>query len=148
MFLRVSASALLLAGLIGCTTGRTSSAPAGASPAQAPLTIATIAGQYALLSVDGQALPYAPVGRGGKVEPSARPVASGSFALKADGTFRLETIYNPPGQPASTGSGACYPEGDQLKMAWDGGGLTNMTVRGDTVLLNREGVLYAYLRKP
>jgi hypothetical protein len=147
MFLKVSGSALLLAGLIGCTSGRTSSPLAGASPAQLPVTIGTIAGDYDLLSVDGQALPYAPRTRGGTVDTSAPPVASGSFSLKADGTFRLQTIYNPPGQAASTGSGACYPEGDQLKMVWDGGGLTNIRVRGDTVLLKREGLLYAYLRK-
>src|SRR5688572_15545424 len=118
MFLKVSGSALLLAGLIGCTSGRSSVPSAGASPAQAPLTIAKTAGDSAIVSIDGQALPYSPRVRGGTVDVSARPVASGVFSLRADGTFRLETTYNPSGQPSSAGSGACYPEGDQLKMAW------------------------------
>jgi hypothetical protein len=147
MVLKVSGSALLLASLIGCSSGRTSGPSVSASPVQAPLTIAAVAGEYSLLSVEGQPLPFAPRTRGGTADASARPLVSGSFSLKGDGTFQLQTVYDPPGQSASTGSGACYPEGDQLKMAWDGGGMTNITVRGDTVLLKREGLSYAYLRK-
>jgi hypothetical protein len=72
---------------------------------------------------------------------------SGSFRLNANGTFRLQTVYSPDIAANGPGaSGTCYTEGHEVKMIWDGGGLTNMTVRGDTVFLKREALLYTYLR--
>ena len=143
MFSKVSASALVLATLIGCSRAPTPST--GASPAQAP-TIAAVAGEYALIAIDGNALPYVPGSRG-KVDASARPVTAGSFTLKTNGTFRLETVYDAASASPSAASGACYTEGDQVKMVWDDGGSANITVRGDTIILKREGSLFSYLRR-
>jgi hypothetical protein len=139
MFMKVSRSALLFAILAGCS--RTPSPSTAASPAQEPLTLSALAGQYNLVAVDGLGLPY-------KLPSADRPIASGSLTIGSNGTFRLETVYDQPGQPAGSAefSGACYPEGDQLKMAWDGGGLTNITVRADTLVLKREGASYSYVR--
>jgi hypothetical protein len=147
MSTKVSASALLLATLIGCAPGRAPTPTGGVSPAQAPLTIAAVAGEYALVMVDGRALPYAPIVRGNKDGATARAVTSGSFSLNTSGTFRLQTVYEPAGEIPNSAAGACYTEGNEVKMAWDDGGTTNITVRGDTVALKREGAMYTYLRK-
>jgi hypothetical protein len=147
MSTKVSASILLLATLIGCAPGRAPNPSADVSPAQAPLTIAAVAGEYALVRVDGRALPYAPIVGGSKDSATARPVTSGSFTLNANGTFRLQTVYDPAAETPNSAAGACYTEGDEVKMAWDDGGTTNIIVRGDTVALKREGIMYTYLRK-
>jgi hypothetical protein len=136
MSLKVSVAALVLAGVLGCASGGTTNTPSGAAPAPAPVSLATLAGEYALVSIDGHAVPYA---------PSA--VKSGSFVVSSTGTFHLETIYDRGELGEYSASGTCYTEGEEVKMAWDGGGLTNLALRGDTVLLKREKTLYAYLRK-
>jgi hypothetical protein len=145
MLARVGGSALVLAFLLGCAGGQTGSSSSGLSPA--PLAIATVAGDYALVAVDGHALPYTPASRGNAPVPE---LVSGIFLLNSNGTFRLQTVFKTPeaDSDALAFSGTCYTEGNEVKMAWDGGGLTNIMLRGDTVLLKREGALYAYLRRP
>jgi hypothetical protein len=147
MSLKVSASTLLLASVIGCAPGRAPITSASTLPAQAPVTIAAVAGEYALIMVDGHALPHALGTRGSKEGAIVHPVTSGSFTLNTNGTFNLQTVYDSPLGTPNTAAGACYTEGDEVKMAWDGGGLTNVSVRGDTLALKREGSLYTYLRK-
>lgn len=133
---KVSGTALVLACALGCTSARTTNPSTSTSPAPAPVSLATLVGEYTLVSIDGHALPYA---------PSA--VKSGSFIVNANGTFHLETVYDRAELGGSSASGTCYTEGDDVKMAWDGGGLTNLSLRGDTVTLKREKTLYSYLRK-
>lgn len=138
MLSKLSGSILAFAVLAGCTHRQAPGPSASVAPTPA-LTIAAVAGDYALVSLDGHALPYA---------ASGRTLTSGSFALNANGTFRLQTVYGPSGGAGTSAafSGACYPEGDQLKMVWDEGGLANLSFRGDTVFVKRDGALYAYLR--
>ena len=143
MFLRIGGSALVFAFVLGCAANKAAtSGEVGALPASAPPTIAGVAGQYALVTIDGHALPYASRALG----PSAVPVVSGSLVVDSRGTFQLQTAYRASDGTSSPATGTCYPEGNELKMAWDGGGLTDLTLRGDTVLVKREGALYAYLR--
>ena len=141
MFLKAAGSALALALVVGCASNK---ATVGASPAAAPLTIATVAGDYTLVTVDGNALPYRPKSAAGV---AARAIVAGSFIVKENGTFRLETSYAAESAPNAAATGTCYPEDGTMKMVWDGGGLTNMTQRGDTLFLNREGSQYGYLRR-
>lgn len=146
MFSRLGGSALALAALVACSSNKVSSGSASVTPAAAPLTLSSVVGEYALVSVDGRALPYTPRAAAGT---TVRPVVSGTFLLNANGTFRLQTVYGPSNGGTSTPavvSGACYTEGDEVKMMWDEGGSTNMTMKGDTVTLKREGAVYAYLR--
>ena len=146
MFSRLGGSVLALAALLGCSSSKVNSGPAGIYPAAAPLTLAAVVGEYALITVDGRALPYSPRPAAGT---TVRPVVAGTFLLNANGTFRLQTVYGPANGGTSTpsvASGACYTEGDEVRMMWDEGGSTNMTMKGDTVTLKREGVVYAYLR--
>ena len=142
MFLKAGGSALALALVLGCAANTAKTSPdVGAQPASAP-TIASVAGKYALVTVDGHALPYASKALG----PSATPVVSGSLVVDANGTFQLQTAYSASASTGAPATGTCYPEGNEMKMVWDGGGLTGLTVRGDTVLIKREGAVYGYLR--
>jgi hypothetical protein len=129
---------LMLAVVLGCAShGKAPGTPV--APSSAPVTVASLAGEYALVTVDGKPLPYA-------VNATARPIVSGSLSLKTSGTFQLQTAFEDAGaKSAAAFSGACYTEGNDVKMVWDGG-LANLTFRGDTVLLKRDGALYAYLR--
>ena len=148
MLSKICVSALVLVGLVGCGRGREIGPSGSVTPAKAPLTIASVVGEYSLVAVDGRALPYVPRSRAASAS-LARPVTSGSLTVNANGTFRLQTVYDQPGDSGGSAmafAGACYAEGDQVKMVWDGGGLTNITLRGDTVVINREGALYGYLR--
>lgn len=149
MSLKTISSAVLLASVVGCASGGATKQPVAVSPAQASLTIAAAVGEYALVTVDGRSLPYAPRLRDGSPDPSILPLVSGTFTLKTDGTFRLESVYARPGDQGSTSafSGACYTEGEEMKMVWDGGGSTNFILRGDTVVLKREGAVFAYTRR-
>jgi hypothetical protein len=143
MYARIGSSAVMLAFVVGCA-GSKAATPRdmAVSPASASLTIAATEGKYTLATVDGYALPHAPRAAG----TSARQVMSGSFLLNANGTFRLETIYGADAATTAAATGSCYIEGNEVKMVWDGGGLTNMTTRGDTLLLKREGALFGYIR--
>ena len=143
MSFKVGGSVLALAVVLGCAGHRATPA---ATSATAPVTVATLAGEYTLVAVDGRPLPYAPRLSG----TAARPIVSGSFSLSASGTFQMLTAFEASdagAKSAASFSGACYTEGDEVKMVWDGG-LANVTLRGDTVLLKRDGALYAYLRRP
>jgi hypothetical protein len=144
MLLKTAGSALALGLILGCATNKATTAGTLGAPAAAPVSIATMAGDYALVTVDGHALPFTLRSAAGT---SARPIVAGSFALKNDGTFRLQTAYGAETAASATATGTCYTEGDEVKMVWDGGGLTNIALRGDTVVLKREGAQYGYLRK-
>src|SRR6476646_9586959 len=92
MFVKGAVTAVVIAGVFGCAGGRATSSPKlGESPAEPALTIASIAGEYALVAVDGHALPYAPRGAAGV---AARPVVSGRLLLNSSGMFKLQTSYD------------------------------------------------------
>jgi hypothetical protein len=140
----------MLASLLGCATSQSSTVRAGASPASAPPSVEALVGQYALVAVDGHALPYAPRVRGGSAGAPAWPVVSGSLALNLNGTFRLETSYDAStdgGRKSFQFGGTCYTSNDEVRMVWDGGGLTNLKARGDTLLLDNDGTAYSYVRR-
>lgn len=139
MLLKTGGSVLVLAFVLGCAGQPTTSGSLTPSPSVAPLTLASVAGEYKLVSVDGRALPMA-------LRTGASPIISGSLLLNANGTFRVQTAFGPETSPGNAATGTCYTEANEVKMVWDGGGMTNMTLRGDTLVLKREGALYGYLR--
>jgi hypothetical protein len=150
MVRKIGVAAAVFASLIGCASG-----PAGSTPtpnpapsANAPPTVEAIVGQYTLVAIDGHALPVVP---GRAANKSAWPVVSGTLALQPNGTFRLETVYDRSasegGRSALQFSGTCYAAGTEVRMVWDAGGLTNLTQRGDTLVLNNDGTMYSYLRR-
>ena len=149
MVRRIGVAAAVFASLLGCASGPSGSSPTpNPAPSSAPPTIEGIVGQYNLVAIDGHALPVVP---GRAANKSAWPVVSGTLALQPNGTFRLETVYDRSategGRSALQFSGTCYSTDTEVRMVWDGGGLTNLTQRGDTLVLNNDGTLYSYLRR-
>jgi hypothetical protein len=144
MVRRIGVAVAMLASLLGCASGRSGpSLTPSPAPSSDPPTIEGIVGQYALVAIDGHSLPSA-------ANRSAWPVVAGTLTLQPNGTFRLETNYDAKSEGGKSSlqfSGTCYSAGTDVRMVWDGGGLTNLTLRGDTLVLNNEGTLYSYVRR-
>jgi hypothetical protein len=146
MLPRYAIAVPVLALLVGCARGP--SPVASAIPSMSPLTIQSIAGVYHLVGIDGRALPTAPAPRSREAE-SAWPIVGGTFEVRPNGTFLIETSYDTKAQGAQSfeSKGSCFPIGGGFRMVWDGGGETPLSARGDTLVVNREGSLYSYLRR-
>jgi len=104
-------------------------------------TDSDITGVYALVSVNGNAVP-ASVSHDG----TALQVRSGTFTIKADGTCSTKTVFVPPaGTEATRDVGATYTkEGSKLTMQWQGAGMTTGTIAGSTFTMDNEGMLFVY----
>jgi hypothetical protein len=106
-------------------------------------TTATIdpAGQYALVSVDGKAVPASVSHDGATLE-----VRSGTFTIKRDGTCSTKTVFVPPsGSEVSREVTATYTlDGSKLTMKWEGAGITTGTVEGKTFTMINEGMSFVY----
>ena len=143
----IAAAALAL--LFGCAggTSRSSRTPGPALQA-APHTLSSIAGDYRLVAVDGKAIPFAQPPRARETDASSWPVVAGKLVLRPDGTFLMETTYdtNADGARSFAFKGSCFGAGEAFSMVWDGGGQTPLTIRGDTVVINKQNTLFAYLR--
>lgn len=134
----------MMALLVGCASN-----PPGASlskPSTAS-TIEAIAGTYGLVTIDGRGIPTAPAAQGGQT--SSWPVVSGTLQVRSNGTFLMETSYETKAETAQTFSfaGSCFSVGNGFRMVWDGGGETALSARGDTLVVNKGGALYSYLRQ-
>ena len=99
------------------------------------------AGTYTLVSVDGNEVPAT-------VEHDGRTltVKSGIFIINADGTCSSEVGFSvASGDVANRVVKATYTrEGSELTMRWEGAGVTQGTVEGDTFTMNNEGMIFAY----
>ena len=146
--------------LVGCNAGGAGtaarpleSAAAAATVAQTGVSngLAAVASAYTLLAVDDHALPYASQRARGSDTPLTE-VVSGTLNLERDGTFALSTTYRiaePQGQRVYEGkfTGACAPQGDGFRLYSEGGGENTLTMKGDTVSVNNNGVVFRYLRR-
>jgi len=99
------------------------------------------AGTYALVSVDGKAVPCTV-----QHEGHTLTIKSGSFVIGADGTCSSKVVFLPPsGSEATREVQATYTrEGPKLAMKWQGAGMTIGTVEGDAFTMNNEGMIFAY----
>lgn len=115
---------------------------------------AGIPGTYELATVDGHALPYV-VNEPGRPADAPPPptVVGGTFTVNADSTFQMvlrlritrngtERLIENPGR------GTYLREGEGYRFTWQGAGQTPVTLRGDTLIMDNEGVLFSYLRQP
>jgi hypothetical protein len=144
MFSRFAGATLMTAFLIGCAGNPPASSKPGPSTAS---TLEAIAGSYGLVTIDGLAIPTAPTAQGGA--QSSWPVVAGTLQVTSKGTFVMETSYETRAENTQTFSfaGSCFSVGNGFKMVWDGGGETALSARGDTLVVNKDGALYAYLRQ-
>ena len=113
------------------------SSPAAADAAKLP----DIAGSYALVSINGTPLPFTVTHEGPGIQ-----VTSGTFTIRADGTCASVAVFlMPSGQAQSREvSATCTRDGSRLTMQWQGAGVTNGTIEGDTFTMDNEGQLFLY----
>ncbi|MDE3129337.1 MAG: hypothetical protein KGL38_15105 [Gemmatimonadota bacterium] len=126
---------------------------AAAPDARAQATASPIAGAYELVSVDGHAIPYAPVhpGRPADAPPGPEVVAS-TMMVRADGSFVMAMAYRMgTGEAqifrAMPFSGTTRAEGDGWVATWQGAGETPLTLARDTLVMNNEGMLFRYVKR-
>ena len=151
MFWKLGLAASTLACIVGCSPARPTSEPTpGAATAGGTLSLESIAGQYRLVAIDGHALPFAPAKKGDAANTESWTVVGGALLVRPNGTFQVETNYDTKGADLNnskyTFSGTCFTAGGVVRMVWDGGGQTDLRVRGDTVVVNNQGTAFSYRR--
>ena len=151
MIWKIGLAASTLACVVGCSAARPSSEPTPtASAAASPLSLESIAGQYQLVAIDGRALPVAPAKKGDAANTESWTVVGGTLLVRPNGTFQVETNYDTKGDTRDNSSykfsGTCFTAGSVVRMVWDGGGQTDLRLRGDTVVVNNQGTAFSYLR--
>jgi len=155
MWARLAFSAAAVMTLAGCASGAAGTAAGAPAPAtgraEAAGRLAAVAAEYTLVAIDGHALPYSPKADN---DPGVAPtkVVGGTLTVRANGTFLMSTQYSATeaqGERRFDGqfSGSCAPQDEGFRMFWDGGGETPLTVKGDTVIVNNNGVRFHYLRQ-
>jgi len=129
--------------LSGCKRAET---PRPATPAPSPTAVDAsklpdIAGSYTLVSINGTPLPFTVTHEGPGIQ-----VTSGTFTIRPDGTCASVTAFvMPSGQAQSREVSATYTrDGSKLTMQWQGAGVTNGTIEGDTFTMDNEGQLFLY----
>ena len=100
-----------------------------------------IAGEYALISVDGKPVPTEVSHEGATLQ-----VRSGTFTINADGTCGTQTIFIPPsGEEVKRDVTATYTrDGSTLEMTWKGAGKTVGTIQGNTFTMDNEGIIFIF----
>ena len=151
MIWKIGLAASTLACVVGCSAARPSSEPTPtASAAASPLSLESIAGQYQLVAIDGRALPVAPAKKGDAANTESWTVVGGTLLVRPNGTFQVETNYDTKGDTRDNSSykfsGTCFTAGTVVRMVWDGGGQTDLRLRGDTVVVNNQGTAFSSLR--
>jgi hypothetical protein len=157
---RLLVGATVAATVVGCTSAGIVRSTAGTIVPGPPTTtvvqtgasngLYAIAGTYALLAVDGHTLPYSPPAK--DAGTASTQILSGTLTLSINGTFALTTSYRAldnSGEQKFEGqfTGACARDGDDYRLFWEGGGETAMKASGDTLTVDREGVLFRYLKR-
>jgi hypothetical protein len=73
------------------------------------------------------------------------------LVVRTNGTFQVETNYDTKGDTRDNSSykfsGTCFSAGTVVRMVWDGGGQTDLRLRGDTIVVNNQGTAFSYLRR-
>jgi hypothetical protein len=154
---RTTLTVAMVLPLVACASGATGTTarpavqpePTVAAQSGASSVAGPSAHDYVLVSVNGHALPDTLAAS--EDEPRARrEVVGGALTFANNGTFAISTTYRDVTSQNqrpfdSKFSGVSSPDGDGFHMYWDGGGDTRFTVRGDTVAMDNEGVLFRYL---
>jgi len=100
-------------------------------------------GNYKLVAVDGSKVP-ATVSHDGM----EMLVRSGTFEINADGTCISKTIFSPQsGYEVSRVANATYTRnGSELKMRWEGAGMTKGTIEREVFTMDNHGMIFVYSR--
>jgi hypothetical protein len=99
------------------------------------------AGTYALVSVDGKAVPCEL-----QHEGHTMGVKSGSFIINPEGTCSSKILVS--GRDAAIEVKATYKQnGSKLTMKWERAGMTTGTVEGDIFTMVNEGMSFLYRKQ-
>lgn len=98
-------------------------------------------GTYTLVSVDGKNVPCTIQHDGHSI-----PVHGGAFTINPDNTCSSKMEFTAPdGAKASRDVKATYTQkGPTLTMSWEGAGMTEGSVKGNTFTMNNEGMVLTY----
>ena len=98
-------------------------------------------GEYALVSVDGKAVPCRVRHEGNEME-----IKAGVFVIRGDGTCGSKiTLVNPKGTEGVMERQAAYKHRNgTLTMKWERAGATTGTITSDSFTMNNEGMVFAY----
>ena len=159
MWGRLVVGATVAASVVGCSIGMVKQPPSTIVQGPPTTTVVqtgtsnglyAIAGTYGLFAVDDHALPYSLPSKDAGLMPTQ--VVSGVLTLNVNGAFVLSTTYrtlDDQGERRFDGqfNGACARDGDDYRLFWEGGGETPVKASGDTLVIDREGVLFRYLKR-
>jgi hypothetical protein len=111
-----------------------------------------VAGQYTLVTVDGHVLPFATTNVGLTADQVIPEIASSSLLLRGDGTFALVLTYrkvvNGVEQLTDRSfTGTCTGTGPTYHLALEGAGITDVTLVGDKLYMDNQGVQFSYERR-
>jgi hypothetical protein len=122
-------------------------APATDSPR--PAAAVPITGDWHLVAVAGEDLPIAPVHDGRRLPIE---VAGAAFVIAPDGTFTMTMTYRntATGDRFSRGFEGTYSvtDGAAYRFDWKGAGATRVWVEDERLIMDNEGLLFAYARRP
>ncbi|MCC7377196.1 MAG: hypothetical protein IT581_21220 [Verrucomicrobiales bacterium] len=104
---------------------------------------ADISAIYHLAAIDGKKVPASVNHEGAKLE-----IRTGEFVIRPDGTCSSDTTFVPPsGKEARRQVDATYTRTDhELRMKWNGAGITFGHVQGDRFTMTNEGMVLEYQR--
>lgn len=113
----------------------------GCKPATPATADINPAGDYTLVSVDGQSLPCRLTHEG--VSPT---IKSGVFSITADGHCRSLINFSVPahGDMSREVTATYTRTGSELTMQWEGAGMTKGQLNGNQFTMNNEGMIFAY----
>jgi len=103
---------------------------------------ANVSGEYTLVSIDSNPIPYAPTHEG----QQGPQVLGGSMVLNEDGTFSMTMDYaGAPGNTISRDFSGTYEQSrDAFVFTWEGAGKTPVTIEAETLTLDNEGILFVF----
>jgi hypothetical protein len=107
-------------------------------------------GTYVLMTIDGHPIPYAPTHPGRPADaPPAPEVLAATLLVRPDGSFMMAMGYRRLVNgverfQATPFSGTTMPDGAGFTARWDGAGANKLGFAGDTLIMDNEGVRFAY----
>ena len=107
-------------------------------------------GTYVLLAIDGHPIPYAPIDAGRPANaPPAPEVLAATLVVRPDGSFIMamgyrRTVSGVERFQATPFTGTTTSDGAGFLARWDGAGANKLTFAGDTLIMDNEGVRFAY----
>jgi hypothetical protein len=99
------------------------------------------AGEYTLISVDGNSLPCSLTHAG-----TSSTIKSGSLTLNPDGSCRSLITFSVPraGEVRREVKATCERQQAELTMHWDGAGVTMGHINGNQFTMTNEGMVFGY----